>query len=122
MSRANGRLGDRSDTGDVGSLGDLDEVPHIALVNLVDHGLHLLVNRLKEHVARQSRVVLALQLGLAGLVAGVFDGSIDDGRCQEIAVMLAQRLRRAGQIKLNPGADYVIRENEAAFVIGDATG
>jgi len=26
------------------------------------------------------------------------------------------------EIKLNPGADYVIKENEAAFVIGDATG
>jgi voltage-gated potassium channel len=26
------------------------------------------------------------------------------------------------EIKLNPGADYVIKENEAAFVIGDTTG
>ena len=26
------------------------------------------------------------------------------------------------QIKLNPGAEYIIKENEAAFVIGDATG
>ena len=26
------------------------------------------------------------------------------------------------QIKLNPGGDYVIKENEAAFVIGDQAG